>query len=522
MQLFYRINNNISMKRKFVTILTALFAAAAIGLVIVQIVQTTKSAALSDNLFNVSVSNAMDDVIEQLNRLKVEDYISQNDRYKLLKYKRIEDITKRMTTLVKENEVLFTNEDMVVTGKLYQDSIYILPNAEFTASDSEAVEKYNHLLANRNKLTNGSAFYDQFVNELSEYLVDNLMSTSTFNYRMLDSLIAEQLVDNGIDIRPQVGILHATKDQFLYISDEGDAEKLKESPYRYNFCPSGIMSPNEYFIILQFPISAIFLQKNINIFFFMSTILILIIFLLFLLSIRTIKNQRELDEMKTDFINNMTHEIKTPISTISLACEILQDKTISESEGTRKQYLGIIDNENKKMRLLIDRMLQSAKMSNRKYSIKPKETDIHEMIQQILNSFGLSIQSKKGIVETYLKATPSTLMVDELLFNGLINNLVDNAIKYSPNKLHITIETANEGDCFKLKVSDEGNGISEDDQKHIFEKFYRVPNGNIHNVKGFGIGLNYVQQVVALHGGKIKVISEPNKGTTFEILIPRI
>ena len=252
----------------------------------------------------------------------------------------------------------------------------------------------------------------------------------------------------------------------------------------------------------------------------MSSFLILVIAAMFFISLRTISNQRKLDQMKNEFINNMTHEIKTPISTISLACEMLSDESISQDAASRSNFIGIVADENQRMRVLVETILQSAKMSNKNFSINPKEVDINALVGKVLKSFNLTIANRDGSVETHFDADPSVIIADELHMTNLIYNLVDNGIKYSNAAPHIEVSTAIDGKHFLLSVKDHGIGISKADQKHIFEKFYRVSTGNIHNVKGFGIGLNYVAQVVRLHHGHIAVESEPGNGSTFIVSLP--
>lgn len=510
------------MKRKFLVILTTIFALAAIGLIAMQFVQTRRSSAISDNLFNISVSNAMDNVVDQLNRLKIEDYIGQNDRYKLLKFKRVEDFNTKISTLVQENGTLFIDTNKVAVSKLLIDSVAIIPGAVLTSEDSGVVRRYNTLIGNRNKLTKGNDFYDQIVNDLSGYMVYDMLSSPSFNYKLLDSMIVEQLAENGVDVRPKVGIWNSADNKFMYTSNNSKEDDLLESPYRYSVHPNGAIVADDYYILLQFPRFAIYFQEHSNIYLMMSVVLTLIIIALFVISVRSSMTQRKLNEMKTDFISNMTHEIKTPIATIGLACEMLRDPSISESEESRKQFVGIINDENRRMRVLVETILQSAKMSNKNFSMNKKEVDTHKVIMGVIGSFGLAIKNRNGEIRTELNADPSTLYADELHITNLVYNLVDNAIKYSPEKISITIRTQNEGKDFLLSIADEGAGISAEDQKHIFEKFYRVNTGNVHDVKGFGIGLNYVSQVVQLHHGKISVQSELGKGSCFEVRIPRI
>ena len=460
-------------------------------------------------------------MIEQLNRLKVEDYISQNDRYKLLKFKRIDELNERMQDVVKQNYSVFYDTTLVKVGITMIDSVILLPGATVSAADSQAIATYNSILATRDRLLNSPDFYNQFVSDISEYVVDNIMTSNAFNYTLLDSLITNKLMLNGVDIAPYIGVYDYTNDTFIYCNTEGKEQKLSESPYKYRFHPNGMMSPNEYFIVLQFPLSSLLLKENSTIYFIISLILVTVILILFLLSIRAIFRQEKLDKMKSDFINNMTHEIKTPIATISLACEMLQDPSISSDPACNGTYIGIISDENRRMRMLVETILQSAKMSNKNFSLNCKEINLNDIIESVVKNFRLRVESRGGVLQCDLNAQSPTIVADELHITNMVYNLIDNAIKYSPEKIDIQISTRNEGTNAILAVTDHGLGISKEDQKHIFERFYRVSTGDVHNVKGFGIGLNYVQQVAQLHHGTVTIDSTPGKGSTFTVTLPQ-
>lgn len=407
------------MKRWFRVFLISVFALAAVSLVVIQFVQTIRTFSISDNMFNVSVNNAMDEVIRQL--------------------------------------------------------------------DSEVFQTDKH-------------------------------QPATFNFQELDSLINEELVVNGIDLRPAVGLYDGSQGSFLYTSDPQRESMLEVSPYRYNFRPVGVISSNQFFIILAFPQSLPRIDSALYV--YMTLFLVIIIAVLFVISLRTIANQHRLDQMKNEFISNMTHEIKTPIATISLACEMLQDNTVAQDADSRSNFVGIIADENQRMRVLVETILQSAKMSNKNFSIKPTEVNVHTIIDNVSRSFQLTLSNRGGSIVKHLDAEPPIVVADELHLTNLIYNLVDNGIKYSAEAPLIEITTTRNNEHFHISIRDHGIGIAKADQKHVFEKFYRVSTGNVHNVKGFGIGLNYVAQVVHLHHGTITLDSELGKGSTFTITLP--
>lgn len=362
-----------------------------------------------------------------------------------------------------------------------------------------------------------SSAMDEVIKQLNaEVMQTGAQPISSFNFQELDSLIAEEMLLSGIEAHPIVGLYDGSQGSFLYSSNPKQEDLLEVSPYRYAFQPVGIVSSNQLFIILAFPRSKFELLDG-NMYLYMSLFLVLVIAVMFVISLRTIANQHKLDQMKNEFISNMTHEIKTPISTISLACEMLQDNSIAQDTENRSNFVSIIADENQRMRALVETILQSAKMSNKNFSLKLKEIDINPIVESVSQSFKLTLNNRNGMIETHLNAVPSTLFADELHITNLIYNLVDNGIKYSPDKPHIIVSTERLNGHFIIKVQDHGIGIAKQDQKHIFDKFYRVSTGNVHNVKGFGIGLNYVAQVVRLHHGTISLESEPGKGATFTI-----
>lgn len=409
------------MKRRLSSFVITVFALAAVSLLIIQFVQTRRTFSISDNMFNVSVNNAIDEVIRQL----------ETD----------------------------------------------LPNASSS-------------------------------------------SAAAFSYQELDSLIAEELLVNGIDIHPAIGIYDGYTASFLYSSNASKEDELEVSPYRYTLRQADPSAYNQIFLILSFPRTELFLQRNTRLYTYISLFLILVITTMFFISLRTISAQRKLDQMKNEFINNMTHEIKTPISTISLACEMLKDDTIAHDLSSQRHFIDIIATENHRMRILAETILLSAKMSNKNFYLTIHPLDINPIIHRVVQSFQLTVGNRGGKIETHLEATPSIINADELHLTNLIYNLIDNGVKYSIHEPHIIVSTERQGNTFLLKIRDHGIGIDKADQKHIFEKFYRVSTGDVHNVKGFGIGLNYVAQVVNLHHGHISLESEPGYGSTFTISLP--
>lgn len=251
-----------------------------------------------------------------------------------------------------------------------------------------------------------------------------------------------------------------------------------------------------------------------------SILFTLIIISAFYLTVRTMFKQKKLSEVKSDFINNMTHELKTPLATISLAIDALtNEKVIHDTEKIR-YYSGMIKDENKRMNKQVEKILQSARIEKQDIKLNLKTLNAHQIITKVADNVLIQVLDKGGKLDVQTNAEEFMIKADEVHFSNVVFNLLDNAIKYSKENLQIDIITKNAGGMFVLKVKDNGIGMNKETQSRVFEKFYRAHTGNIHNVKGFGLGLSYVKAIVDAHNGKIKLDSTPGKGSTFSIYFP--
>ena len=245
-----------------------------------------------------------------------------------------------------------------------------------------------------------------------------------------------------------------------------------------------------------------------------------IIFAAFFITIRALLNQKKLSEIKSDFINNMTHEFKTPLATISLAVDALKNEKVINDRAKMDYFSGIIKDENRRMNKQVETILQAALLDKQEIQLNEKSVHAHDLINAAINNIMLPLNEKKGILETSLNAKNDLLMGDEVHLINIINNLLDNAIKYSKENLVIKLSTQNVNSHLRIKIEDNGIGMNKETLHRIFEKFYRAHTGNIHNVKGFGLGLSYVKTIVDAHKGKIKAESTPGKGSCFSIDLP--
>jgi two-component system phosphate regulon sensor histidine kinase PhoR len=248
-------------------------------------------------------------------------------------------------------------------------------------------------------------------------------------------------------------------------------------------------------------------------------VIFILIFSFYYITVNNLK-QKKLSLIKNDFISNMTHEFKTPISTISLASEMLSDATIAQTQEKQQRYIKMIRDENKRLSVLVESILQTSILDKGEFKLKLSDVDIHEIINNAINNTQLLIGQRHGSIQTYLKAQKYKLQADKVHLTNIVFNLIDNAIKYSKEAPEISITTYNTAEGIMIQVKDNGIGISKENQRKIFDKFYRVPTGNVHNVKGFGLGLSYVLAVVLKHNGTISVNSELGKGSTFNVHLP--
>ncbi|MDP4285890.1 MAG: HAMP domain-containing sensor histidine kinase [Bacteroidota bacterium] len=242
-----------------------------------------------------------------------------------------------------------------------------------------------------------------------------------------------------------------------------------------------------------------------------------IIFAAFFITIRALLNQKKLSEIKSDFINNMTHEFKTPLATISLAVDALKNEKVINDRSKMDYFSGIIKDENKRMNKQVETILQAALLDKQEIQLNVKPLHTHDLIHAALNNIKLPLEEKEGILELHLDAKHDLILADDVHFTNLINNLLDNAVKYSKENLKVKLSTLNFNNHVRIKIEDNGIGMNKETLNRVFEKFYRAHTGNIHNVKGFGLGLSYVKTIVDAHHGKIKVESTPGKGSCFTL-----
>ncbi|MDI1354304.1 MAG: HAMP domain-containing sensor histidine kinase [bacterium] len=360
----------------------------------------------------------------------------------------------------------------------------------------------------------GNSFFD--VTSSENYYNKRKQKVDTV---LLDSLLKLELRKQKVNTRYNYYITSLYPGS-PHHSDLKQAENMSDSlgvdHYKINLSPSNAFVDPEY-LIVYFPTQERDVFRQMWPLLITSIVVIIILtFSFYFIMLNNVK-QKKLSVIKNDFISNMTHEFKTPISTISLASEMLGDESISQTSDKRNRYLKMIRDENKRLSVLVESILQTSILDKGEFKLKLSEVDIHEIINSAINNTHLLISQRHGSIQTFLKAQKFNLQADKVHLTNIIFNLIDNAIKYSKENPEITISTYNTAEGIMIQVKDNGIGISKENQRKIFDKFYRVPTGNVHNVKGFGLGLSYVLAVVLKHNGTISVNSEVGKGSTFNV-----
>ena len=339
----------------------------------------------------------------------------------------------------------------------------------------------------------------------------------------LDELITYELVRSGINTPFYFTIVDDRGGQLLSSLDDNDFQLEGDDYYTQRLIDGDVLD-SSYSLRVYFPEKRRVIWSKVSSMAVTALVMTLLLLITFITTIALMVHQRKLVQSKTDFMNNMTHELKTPISTISLASQMLEDIEVCKTPDMLKSVSRVIRDETKRLSFQVEKVLQISLLENEKASLKFKDVDVNELINGVVSSFNIKVKSKGGRIETCLQADNAIATADELHFTNIVFNLMDNAVKYSKEDVPplLQIRTWNEGDNLLVSISDNGIGIKKEHLKHIFDKFHRVPTGNVHNVKGFGLGLAYVKQMVGKHNGHIRVESEWGKGTTFIIDIPTL
>jgi two-component system phosphate regulon sensor histidine kinase PhoR len=362
--------------------------------------------------------------------------------------------------------------------------------------------------------------------ERQHYFVDHIVKKmlmeegqvlENISEAQIETSLSEKLTARGVEIPFEYAVYEMGHKPVFSSENFNEYEQCRY--FRRSLFPNSVFNRFVY-ISVYFPQERQLLRKSMGIMGGSSLMITVFIIIMFSLTLYIMFKQKRLSEMKNDFVNNMTHELKTPISTISLASQMLSDRSIPDEQKNLGQISRIIKTESRQLGYQVERVLQMAIFDHGELKLKKVQVDLHDIIETVAQNFLLQMEKRGGKLEFLPEAYQSVVTGDPMHLTNVVSNLMENAMKYTTRNPEITISTLNENNSLVISVADNGIGISKEDQKRIFDKFYRVPTGNVHNVKGFGLGLSYVKLIVAEHGGSIKLKSEFKKGSRFDIHLP--
>ena len=498
------------MKRSYIWLICLLVCIAFIALLYLQGSYARAMVKMREEQFNENVWRSLDQASRELEKAETYRYLQS-----VLSEHESE----------KREEIVIPDSFRVPHHLLPLDTIS--PTAAGMTFGSIGMNKYNRMaetISNLQRQVREAYIYEQGV--LDEVILAVMYTASEqrfqdrLNPAVLDGFLRNALQGNGITL-PFHFIVYTSDGREVYRCEDytevdDDTDSYQQTLFRSD--PMGQMGT----VVIHFPDQKQYI-RGIASYVAPAMGFTIILLITSLITIYLIVRQKRISEMKNDFVHNMTHEFKTPISTISIAAQMLADKSISKSEATYERLGGVITSETRRLRYQVEKVLQMSLFDNNNIALKMQELDANEIIGNVVDTFSLKVTQSGGTLDMKVEAYNPFINADEMHFTNIIFNLLDNAFKYrrEDEPLAIQVHTYNQGDThFCISISDNGIGIAKDNLKRIFDKFYRVHTGDQHNVKGFGLGLAYVQKMVELHQGTIKASSELGKGTKFTITLP--
>lgn len=524
------------MSKKIIISLIVLMALVMTSLILVQSNSIKKAFDIREEQFDQTVARVLRRVIDRLEREETTQILSSayqtpqsgnslfpnsGRKGKLVpNTKKQGEVTISMSFSQYGSSSTFYNEDLKFS---YSDSVGDLDNergrpGEFPSAfdmfhdyDSYFLQQYER------KLDERAEYYRIIQNQI---ILSQLPLGERINKQILEQALRMELKGNGIDLdfKYAVKSYPLGEEQFVFGDKNYNPGNRKE--YREVLFPRDIVDLKPNYLRVYFPKRDTFLLKATGIMVIPTAILTFLLIAIFVYTILIILKQKKLSIIKNDFINNMTHELKTPISTISLASQMLHDNSVTNTPKTIEHISNVILQESKRLSFQVEKVLQMAIFNEGRLKLKFKELHMNDLISNVILNFELRVKNKGGQLDAELLADKDLIKGDEVHITNVIFNLLDNAVKYSKGEPKISIKTETKGNNLLISVKDNGIGIPKEHIEQIFERFFRVPTGNVHDVKGFGLGLSYVKKIIDSHQGKIKVESVVNKGTKFVIYLP--
>ena len=514
------------MKRKTIVLLAIFFFLAISGLILIQLYWIRNAIAITDQQFRYLANKALESVVLDLEEKELIKNI-------------VEDINPASTDSV--TAIVPANSPLARKLQGYQPNSELLEMYGLNNPDEPiAITSSGHKIFISTE--DISLFSTDETTEPSPQIINSEISGRVSNKIVFLENIMEKILRTTPDIRERIDpedlnqqLRTALNNVGIYLDFEfsirsgrlgniwktpGFTDKPGTNKFIIQLFPNDPV-PSQNQIVLYCLQEQQYKFEKIGNLGFLSLLFTLLLLVLSTGTFIVIFRQKKMSEIRSDFINNMTHELKTPISTISLASQMMSDKTISDKDKNIDNLAKVISDESMRLKFQVEKVLQMAIFEKIKMKLNMVELDVHGIIDKAVENFALQIGNHDGLIKKDFQATMSLAVVDEIHFLNSISNIIDNAIKYSKDKPDIIISTRNNRKGILVTIEDKGIGISKENLKRIFDKFFRVPSGNVHNVKGFGLGLSYVKKIIEEHNGTIKADSQINKGTTFTIFLPQ-
>jgi len=506
----------VPMDKRWITLLMAGISLALIGLVVIQVFWIRNTIVLKQAQLTQGVGNALHAVSDQLEQVeKMRDLKRHRTGRRLLK--QLDEMRRASAPprVVNEEE---GGHMLAALDPAEAPGVPDEPNTSDVVIDTVGEDETT------------TPVWDAVVHEQHESLVTDMVRAilaqelardihDRIDPELLDSLLVAELEANGVPTDVDHGIFNEARQAINPEEPEETVLALSESPYREQLYRHDLAG-QAYYLHVLVPGQQRLLLRGMVPMLLVSALFVGIIALGFVYTIRTIVRQKRISDIRNDLVNNLTHELKTPISTIALACEALADPSMPKTEQQVKTFTGMIRDENKRLGALVENVLQSAVLDSGHMLLKRVELDMHNLVQDVVRSSNIQVSRRNGRIELDLQAEIHHLHGDRIHLTNVLYNLIDNAVKYTEQEPRVRLATRSDDLGISVSVSDNGIGIAPAEHRKIFDRLYRVPTGNIHNAKGFGLGLSYVKTVVERHGGRIKVESAPGRGSTFHLFIP--
>jgi len=519
-------------KKMFITLI-ALMVLVMAGLIFVQVNSIMKASEIREEQFDRTVTIALLNVVRELElfeskKLVEEENRLSRDNFSLRPPGGFENIIPRSTP-GSDVSISFSYSQQNLDGNIREQ-------VQVRVNDSLQIDS----VTERGKPGEFPSAFDELhdynvrqqkillqrINDKMKLARKMIFRGGPVEERISHAFLEESLIRNfresgiSLDFRFAVKNSNLGRDRLIFGSKDYNRGRKKE--YNELLFPSDVYDLQPNYLNVYFPKRSIYIMRATGLMVIPTIFLTGLLIGIFVYTILIILKQKKLSIIKNDFINNMTHELKTPISTISLASQMLQDESIANTRMTIEHISKVINQESKRLSYQVEKVLQMAVFNEGTLKLKMKTIDMNNLVMNVVTNFEIRVQSKNGELTSELNAVRALVQGDEVHITNVVYNLLDNAVKYSNEAPEIKVSTETKDNFVVITVKDKGIGIPREHQEHIFEKFYRVPTGNIHNVKGFGLGLSYVKKIVDAHKGTIKVESAINKGTRFSLFFPII